>query len=189
MVRRLSLLLYRAVLGLTTALSLALVGCGGGSDATAPDPGQHDPAPHPDPQPDPQPQPQPQPQPDAGVPGTYGLVLVNGSKPGQMVLLSNPDGAAIGLYRFDAATSLTLSADHTYELTMRLADDKNTYLLHDTGNYEVTPNGEKLSLTFISQGDGGTYPGVSSGNGAVVDYDIDGDGTPETFLGFARIGG
>jgi len=187
MVRRLSLLLCRTVLGLTTAFSLALTGCGGGGDATAPDPdpGQHDPAPHPDPQP----QPQPQPQPDAGVPGTYGLVLVNGSQAGRMVLLSNPDGGAIGLFRFDAATSLTLSADHTYELTMRLADDKNTYLLHDTGNYEVTPTGEKLSLTFISQGAAGTYPGVSTGNGAVVDYDIDGDGTPETFLGFVRIGG
>jgi hypothetical protein len=82
MVRRLSLLLCRAVFGLTTALSLALTGCGGGSDATAPDPepGRHDPAPHPD----------PQPQPDAGVPGTYGLVLVNGSQAGGMVLLSNP---------------------------------------------------------------------------------------------------
>ena len=183
MVRRFSLLLYRAVLGLTTALSLALTGCGGGGDATGPDPdpGQHDPAPHPEPQ--------PQPQPDAGVLGTYGLVLVNGSQAGRVVLLSNPDGAAIGLFRFDAATSLTLSADHTYELTMRLADDKDTYLLHDTGDYEVTQDGEKLSLTFISQGAAGTYPGTSTGNGTVVDYDIDGDGTPETFLGFVRIGG
>jgi hypothetical protein len=187
MVRRVSLLLYRAVLGLTTALSLTLLGCGGGSDATAPDP---DPGHHvPDPGPDPQPQPQPQPDPDVGLAGTYGLVIINnGSKPGQMVLLSNPDGVAIGLYRFDAATSLTLTADGTYTLTMRLADDKNTYILHDDGQFESTPDGEQQSLTFESATEAGIYPGAANTEGLVIKYDIDGDGNPDTILGFARIG-
>jgi len=190
MVRRLATLLSRAALALTTALSLALVACGGGSDATAPDPnpnpGQHEPTP----QPQPQPQPEPQPQPDAGLPGSYGLILINNeSKPGQLALLSDPDGTVIGLYRFDGSSSLTLNADHSYQLTMRLTDDKNTYLLLDEGHYQATPDGDRLSLTFMSAKTGGIYPGAGNAQGVAIKYDIGGDGIPDTVLGFVRIGG
>jgi hypothetical protein len=185
MVRCLSFLLRRVSHLLAGALCIALLACGGGGDATAPDPNppQHDPAPDPNP-------PDQPPPPSEGIVGTYALVVVNDSKPGQMVLLSNPDGAAIGLYRFDASTTLSLTATQGYTLTMKLEDDKNSYLLEDQGDFKWTgtDNG-LLSLTFESGRDGRTYPGLGKPAGVVIKYDMDGDGAPDTVLGFERVGG
>jgi hypothetical protein len=72
---------------------------------------------------------------------------------------------------------------------MRLADDKNTYLLLDEGQYQATPDGDRLSLTFVSAKNAGVYPGAGNAEGVVIKYDIDGDGVPDTVLGFVRIGG
>ena len=67
----------------------------------------------------PGPQPGPTPEPptipedppaQGGIQGTYVLTQINNSQPGQMVTVANPDGVVIGLYRFDAATTLTLDS-------------------------------------------------------------------------------
>jgi hypothetical protein len=180
--------LRRAAQGIAVALCLTLAACSGGSDATAPDPnpdpGQHDPAPHPDPNP------QPGPNPDEGtLVGSYGLVTINDSKPGQMVLLSNPDGKAIGLYRFDASTTVSFDALGGYKLTMNLQDDKNNYEIFDEGDFKWHMQDNLIALTFESKRDGRTYQGVANPQAVAVKYDMDGDGTPDTVLGFARVGG
>jgi len=36
---------------------------------------------------------------------------------------------------------------------------------------------------------GGIYPGAGNAQGVVIKYDIDGDGVPDTILGFVRVGG
>jgi hypothetical protein len=186
MVRRISFLLHRAAHGLAAAVCIGLLACGGGGDATAPDPNppQHDPAPDPNP-------PDQPPPPNEGIVGTYGLVVVNDSKPGQMVLLSNPDGGAIGLYRFDASTTLSLTALGTYTVSMKLQDDKDNYEIYDEGEFKWSANGNLISLTFESARDGRKYPGMGSPAEAAVaiKYDMDGDGNPDTVLGFERVGG
>jgi hypothetical protein len=181
--------LYRAAQGIGVALCLALAACSGGGDATAPDPNP-DPGQHPAPNPDPNPNPQPNPNPDEGtLVGSYGLVSINDSKPGQMVLLSNPDGKAIGLYRFDAATTVSFDALGGYKLDVKLQDDKNNYEFYDEGDFKWHMQDNVIALTFESNRDGRTYQGFANPQAAVLKYDTDGDGTPDTVLGFARIGG
>src|SRR5262245_24584362 len=119
MVRRFSLLV-------SAALCLALLACGGGGDALGPDVHHPDPGTPQEPgnpgnpgTPDPgTPQIPNDPNPAPPVAGGYTLGLINEANPGQIVLLSNPDGSVIGLYRFVAASTLILDPLGGYTLTL-----------------------------------------------------------------------
>lgn len=174
----------RAFLALGCALALALAACSGkGGDTTAPEP---DPAPHgPGPAPH---DPEPVPGPDAGVQGHYVLAQINNSQPGQLVTIANPDGTVIGLYRFDAATTLDMDALQTFDLRFRYTDDKAQYELPDEGEFkQAGPVSEgALPLTFTSATYGDAFTGVVLQDIVAIEYDFDGDGEPETSFGFQR---
>jgi hypothetical protein len=184
---------------LACALGLVLIGCGGGGDTTAPTgpepiptplPGPA-PAPQPGPQPAPQPQPQPQPQPAPApaIAGTYTLIQINNSQPGQLVTIANPDGVVVGLYRFDAAMQLTVDEQQHFTLTVRYSDDKSQLGYGDEG--EITPAGEtggSVALMFGSATYGDSFSGIYTDGVIVFTYDFDGDGRPETTFGFQRVG-
>lgn len=159
---------YRLVLALSCAIGLALAACSGGSgDATAPDP---------------------TPNPQGGIQGSYVLEQINESKPGQLVTIANPDGTVIGLYRFDAATTMKLDALQTFDLQLSYTDDKSNYELADAGEFKgvgQAPDGS-LPLRFTSKVFGDSFTGVSVGDIVAIQYDLDGDGQPETKLGFRR---
>ena len=99
-----------SMLGL--ALALALAGCSGSSgDAMSPnpEPPEHDPGP-------------PAPT-QGGVQGSYVLEQINGSRLGQLVTISNPDGEVIGLYRFQP-TTLLMDGLQNFTLELRYSDDQ-----------------------------------------------------------------
>jgi hypothetical protein len=174
----------RAFITLGCALTLALAACSGkGGDATAPDP---DPAPH-DPGPTPH-DPGPAPGPDAGVQGHYVLAQINSSQPGQLVTIANPDGTVIGLYRFDAATTMDMDALQTFDLRLRFTDDKAPLGIDDAGEFkQAGPVSEgALPLTFTSATWDDAFTGVVLGEFLAIKYDFDGDGQPETSFGFQR---
>jgi hypothetical protein len=208
------MLLHRRVLyGLVCALVLnACSGESGGPGAPNEDPPGQDPVPAPgpgpapdpapapgpapvpvplpDPVPVPDPAPAPQPDPDAGIAGTYGLVRINNSEPGQMVSIANPDGILIGLYRFDAVTRLSLDPLQTFELQLSYRDDKGEYDLQDAGEFKLAgSSGGVLALTFTSEIYGDAFPAVATDGFIVIEYDFDGDGRTDTAFGFERIGG
>jgi hypothetical protein len=172
----------RAFIAFGCALGLALAACSGkGGDATAPeDPAPHDPAPH-DPAPDP--------GPGAGVQGGYVLAQINGSEPGKLVTIANPDGTVIGLFRFDAATTLDMDALQTFDLRFRYTDDKDQYELDDAGEFkQAGPVSEgALPLTFTSATWDDAFTGVVLGDIVAIKYDFDGDGQAETSFGFQRV--
>ncbi|HUR95007.1 MAG TPA: hypothetical protein VMY76_10515 [Gemmatimonadales bacterium] len=178
--------LWRAparALALTAALAIALIGCGGGGgDSTGPDP---DPTPQ---QPGPLPTPDPQ-APRPSVEGTYVLEQINGSEPGQLVTIANPDGVVVGLYRFEA-TTLTLTTVTTFELALRYTDDKTQDGIDDHGKLTQTGPASQgaVPYTFASAVYGDSFTGVVLQDIVAIKYDFDGDGQPETTFGFRRVG-
>ncbi len=177
--------MVRRLVSLAASLALALTACSGGtSGPTAPDePPIPDPAPAPHPQPDPPPQ-------GGGITGTYGLIQINGSTPGQMVSVANPDGILIGLYRFDAITRLVLDPLQTFSLDIRYRDDKGEYQLPDEGEFKgATPTDQGLGLTFYSATYGDQFTAVASDGLIAISYDFDGDGRLDTVFLFERLGG
>jgi hypothetical protein len=191
---RLTLSTRRASWALACALGLVLSGCGGGGDTTAPTPGPEpiptpQPGPEPAPQPAPQPQPQPQPQPAPAIAGTYALIQINNSQPGQLVTIANPDGIVVGLYRFDAAMQLTVDEQQHFSLTVRYSDDKSQFGYDDEG--EITPAGEtggSIALMFGSATWGDSFSGIYTDGVIAFSYDLDGDGRPDTTFAFQRVG-
>ena len=182
MTHRPTTLRRRAAGALACALGLLLSACGGGNDATAPDPGPptHDPTPGPQ---------QPPPDQNAGITGQYVLTQINGSKPGQMVSVANPDGILIGLYRFDASTTLTLDPLQTFELQINYSDDKGAYGLGDQGEFKSPGEVQgTLALTFTSAVYGDAFEGGATDGVVAIQYDFDGDGRPDTVFTFQRVG-
>jgi hypothetical protein len=176
-----------------TMVALSFACSGGGSGGTAPDlPGDPLPAPEqpgagPGPT-QPGPTPAPGPEQPAGIQGTYLLTQINNSKPGQLVTVANPDGAVIGLYRFDAATTLTLDPLQTFTLEMRYSDDKSDYGYDDHGEFKSPGAVEgSLALTFTSADYGDEFSGIAVDGTVALTYDFDGDGQPETTFGFQRV--
>ncbi|MFL5493090.1 MAG: hypothetical protein ACJ8DC_01780 [Gemmatimonadales bacterium] len=172
-----TLVTRRLTLALGCALGVALAACSGGSgDATAPDPNPptNDPGPTPNPQ--------------GGVQGHYTLEQINDSKPGQLVTISNPDGKVIGLYRFDAATTLDMDALQTFTMQLRFSDDKEEYGLPDEGEFKgAGPAADgALPLTFSSTVYDDSFTGVVVGDIVAIKYDLDGDGQADTSFGFRR---
>jgi hypothetical protein len=179
--------MVRRLVPLAASLGLVLAACSGGaSGPTAPDE-----PPRPDPAPAPHPQPDPPPQGNAGITGTYGLIQINSSLPGQMVSVANPDGILIGLYRFDATTRLVLDPLQTFSLDIRYRDDKGEYQLLDEGEFKgaTPPSDEGLGLTFYSASYGDKFTGAASDGMIGISYDFDGDGRLDTVFLFERVGG
>jgi hypothetical protein len=176
MPRRVPLALRHLSHGLAAAVCLALAACSGGA-ATGPNHGPGEPGNPGDPG-------------DGNgqvlVAGNYTLESINGSSPGQTVLLSNPDGSAIGLYRFDASSGLEISPLQTYTLGLRFEDEQNAYNFVDQGEmkWSSDPDGG-LILTFESDTYGDTFMGRFTDDGVTtMQYDIDGDGAADTSLRF-----
>ncbi len=156
-------------IAIVLALVLGLAGCSGGGDATAPDPEPPDPSP--------------------GIQGTYVLDQINGSPPGRLVTIANPDGLVIGLYRFEA-TTLSLDALQTFALQLRFTDDKTPFSLDDEGEFkQAGPVSQgAVPLTFSSAVYGDSFTGVVLEDIVAITYDVDGDGRPDTSFGFRRVG-
>lgn len=181
----------RASCALACSLGLVLLACGGSSDATGPNgPPVQDPPPVQNPPPVQQPPTIPEnPPPQGGIQGSYALVQINGSQPGQMVTVSNPDGTVIGLYRFDAGTTLTLDPLQTYHLTLSYSDEKGQYGYEDEGEFKSPgqANGT-LALVFSSATYGDEFSGISVDGVVAFKYDFDGDGQADTIFTFQRVG-
>jgi hypothetical protein len=201
MAHRDSSLNRRLSYALACALGLALLACGGGGggDTTAPDPvppTQDPPAQQPPPEQPPPEQPPPtqppptQPPPtQPGVVGSYVLVQINNSQPGQMVTLSNPDGNVIGIYRFDASTALSLDALQTFELQLNFSDEKGLYGIHDQGEFKLAGQAENvLALSFTSAVYQDEFSAIYTDNVVAIKYDTDGDGQADTTFAFQRVG-
>ena len=188
---RLALYIRRVRYALACTLGLVLAACGGGSDTTAPTP---DPIPHPQPAPEPAPEPAPQPNPQptpqpASIAGTYQLIQINNSEPGQLVTIANPDGGVIGLYRFDTGTRLTVDAQDQFQLTFSYTDDKSGLGFGDMGHIaEVGRTGGSTALVFSSGIYGDTFQGIAVDGVIMISYDFDGDGRMDTSFGFQRVG-
>lgn len=182
----------RALYALACALGLVLVACsGGGGDVTAPDPGPQDPPEQPAPVPPPPQVPDaPPPAQQNGIQGTYALVKINDSHPGQMVTVANPDGTVIGLYRFDAGTQLVLDPLQTFSLQLRYTDDKDDFGIDDQGEFKSPGMVEgALALTFYSKVYGDQFPGSAADGVIALKYDFDGDGQTDTVFTFQLVGG
>ena len=167
-----------SMLGL--ALALALAGCSGSSgDAMSPnpEPPEQDPGP-------------PAPT-QGGVQGSYVLEQINGSRLGQLVTISNPDGEVIGLYRFQP-TTLLMDGLQNFTLELRYSDDQTPDGIDDEGNFKqagpVATNGA-LPLTFSSSTYDDRFTGVALGNTVTIKYDFDGDGQLDTSFGFRLVPG
>ena len=162
------------------ALALALGACsGGGGDATAPDPEPPVPPVH-----------EPEmPAPDPGVQGRYVLEQINGSQPGQLVTIANPDGVVIGLYQFEA-TTLTMDPLQGFALALRYTDDKTPFGIDDEGDFKQAGPASQgaMPLTFRSTVYGDSFTGVVLEDIAAITYDLDGDGRAETSFAFRRAG-
>jgi len=158
-----------AVHALAAVGCLGLLACGGG-DSTGPHPG-------------------PGPGTGESAAGTYTLGAVNNSPPGRTILLTNPGGGAIGLYTFDWNSNLQITDQHTYELVIRFADEKNNYEYDDQGSVTSMVDREDggLILTFESDTYGDSFGGRWIDGTTTMQYDVDGDGEPDTSLGFARV--
>jgi hypothetical protein len=183
----------------STLVALTFAACSGGSKApTGPnDPPGENPGPVPAPQPAPGPQPGPTPEPptipenppeQGGIQGTYVLTQINNSQPGQLVTIANPDGAVVGLYRFDAATTLTLDALQTFTFQLSYTDDKSQLGYDDHGEFKSPGQaGGSLALTFYSDDYDDQFNGIAVNGTVAFTYDFDGDGQPETTFGFQRV--
>ncbi|HWB42383.1 MAG TPA: hypothetical protein VG500_14075 [Gemmatimonadales bacterium] len=182
---------FRAVHGIFGALCAATVACSNGSEGpTAPGPVPPDdvpglPLPPAEPPPaDDNPGP---PQPiDNVIWGTYMLVRINDADPGQAVLLANPDGSAIGLYRFHERTTLGLTEDQDWTLALHFEDQGTAHDIEDEGRFKRS--GQDLrELSFQSAIFGDLFEGRAQDGVAAIKYDIDGDGQPDTIFTFVRI--
>ena len=123
-----------------------------------------------------------------GIQGTYVLTQINNSQPGQLVTVANPDGIVVGLYRFDAATTLTLDPLQTFALELHYSDDKSEYSYDDHGEFKSPGAVEgTLALTFYSDDYGDQFSGIAVDGTVAIQYDFDGDGQTETTFGFQRI--
>jgi hypothetical protein len=160
---------------LACCVALVVAGCGGSGDLAAPNPEP------------PVQEPGNPPPAQGGVQGTYVLEQINDSKPGQLVTISNPDGAVIGLYRFEA-TAIALDALQTFDLSLVYSDDKTAYRLDDRGEFKPAgpPDQDALPLTFSSAVYGDSFVGVVLRDMVAIKYDFDGDGRPDTSFGFRR---
>ena len=196
MARRFSIQLHRAARGVTAALCLTLLACGGGGDALGPHaPGGDNPDKPGNPGtpgiPDPgTPQIPDNPNPAPPVAGGYTLGLINQSTPGQNVLLANPDGNVIGLYRFLEVSSLVLDPLGDYTLTLLYVDDTHSYSIEDHGGWKggnQAPDGT-IELSFKSQSFNDEFPGITRNGRLEIQYDVDGDGNIDTLFGFERTG-
>ncbi|HEX6105954.1 MAG TPA: hypothetical protein VFZ26_10235, partial [Gemmatimonadales bacterium] len=114
---------------------------------------------------------------------------INQSTPGQLVTIANPDGNVIGLYRFDASTTLVLHPLQTWTLEIRYSDDKDSYVIADEGEFSWVATEEKVELTFESAVYGDVFPGLALDGAAAIRYDMDGDGELDTTFGFQQITG
>ena len=186
MVRRFSLLV-------SAALCLALLACGGGGDALGPDGHHPDPGTPQEPgnpgTPDPgTPQIPNDPNPAPPVAGGYTLGLINSSNPGQNVLLSNPDGSVIGLYRFLESSTLILDPLGGYTLTLQFSDEKGTYTLEDKGQWKGGNQAQDgtINLSFKSDSWGDEFDGITRNSKVEIRYDMDSDGALDTLYGFVR---
>jgi hypothetical protein len=183
----------------STLIAFTFAACSGGSKApTGPnDPPGENPGPLPAPQPAPGPEPAPTPEPPTipqdppehgGIQGTYVLTQINNAKPGQLVTIANPDGVVVGLYRFDAATTLTLDALQTFTLQLRYSDDKDQYGYDDHGEWKSPGQaGNSLALAFSSGDFGDQFNGIAVDGTVAFMYDFDGDGRPDTTFGFQLV--
>jgi hypothetical protein len=117
--------------------------------------------------------------------------LINESQPGQTVMVSNPDGNVIGLYRFQPSTTLILDPLGGYSLSIEYSDDKGSYTLNDAGEYKWTgTDGGVLQLSFESATWGDAFEGAAATDrSAAIKYDFDGDGRVETVFGFQQVTG
>ena len=105
-----------------------------------------------------------------------------------MVSVANPDGILIGLYRFDATTTLTLDPLQTFTLELHYRDDKGEYGYDDHGEFKGAGQaGNTLALAFTSEDYGDEFTGVAVDGVVAIQYDFDGDGRPDTTFGFQRI--
>jgi hypothetical protein len=160
---------------------LGLTACSGkGGNVTGPDtdPGTQDPG-----------QQDPGPGNGGSIAGGYVLERINESKPGQLVTISNPDGKVIGLYRFDAGSTLELDAKQAFHIALRYTDDKEQFGLDDSGRYDPAGPASQdgsLPLTFSSAFYGDAFTAVSLGEFVTMEYDLDGDGQMDTSFGFER---
>jgi hypothetical protein len=189
MVRRVSILV-------SAALCLALLACGGGGDALGPDGHHPDPGTPQEPgnpgnpgTPDPgTPQIPDNPNPAPPVAGGYTLGLINEANPGQIVLLSNPDGSVIGLYRFVAASTLILDPLGGYTLTLTYSDEQGSYTLEDKGQWKGGNQDQdgNIHLSFKSDSWGDEFEGLAKNSKVEIRYDMDGDGAIDTLYGFVR---
>jgi hypothetical protein len=161
--------LRRIAQGAAGALLLAVLACSGGKDATGPN-GPGAPTPR-------------APRPTPNVTGLYALAAINARAPGRMLTIANPDGTVIGLYRFDARSRLQLSADRTWSMSLAFADERKSHLVDDQGTF-TQGGADGTSLVFESRQSGNRFIGRARNGGAAIDYDFDGDGQPETILGF-----
>jgi hypothetical protein len=194
MARRFSSQLRRAAHGVTTALCLTLLACGGGGDALAPHgPGADNPdepgSPGTPGIPDPgTPQIPDNPNPAPPVAGGYTLGLINQSTPGQNVMLANPNGGVIGLYRFLEVSSLVLDPLGSYTLTLLYVDDTHSYSLEDKGGWKGNTGPDGIELSFKSETFGDAFPGLARNGRLEIQYDVDGDENIDTLFGFERTG-
>jgi hypothetical protein len=178
--------LRRAAILPVLALGVLVAACSGGGDVTGPTPEPpHQPAPPTIPAP---------PTPEIPSPvtpivaGTYALVLINQSEPGQLVTIANPDGQVIGLYRFQATTRLVLSPMQSWSLELQYSDDKTNFVLSDEGEFGWSGDASGVVLNFESAIYGDVFAGKAKDGVAAIRYDLDGDGRLETTFGFHKIG-
>ena len=192
MARRILSLLDRAVHGITGALCIAALACGGGADAVGPHaPGDQlpgDPGDPGNPGNPGTPQIPDNPNPAPPVAGGYTIGLINSSNPGQNVLLANPNGGAIGLYRFLETSTLVLDPLGGYTLTFEFADDTHSYTIHDQGGWKAGNPGQdgSIDLSFKSDTYDDEFPGLTRNGRLEIQYDFDGDGNIDTLFGFER---
>jgi len=165
------------------ALAIALAGCSGKSgDAMGPnpEPPTNDPGPPTPPAPN-----------QGGVQGSYVLEQINGSRPGQLVTISNPDGTVDGLYRFQP-TTLIMDPLQSFQLEIRYGDDVVLGGIDDEGEFKQAgpraTNGA-LPLTFSSATYGDKFTGVVQGDFVAIKYDFNGDGQLDTSFGFRLVPG
>jgi hypothetical protein len=122
--------------------------------------------------------------------GNYVLERINGSAPGQLVTLTNPNGQVIGLLRFDAASTLELDRKQAFHLALRYTDDKEQQGIDDNGRYDpagpVSQDGW-LPLTLSSAFYSDVFTAISQSNIVAIRYDFDGDGQLDTSFGFKRV--